>query len=73
MKLLNGIEDIAWLETTHLKSHINVLGRFNSFMIYGNEDCPIRVELYKRKDLKVNSKPFLTFIADEDNNLVKIC
>jgi len=67
IELLNSLEDIAWLQTTHLKHHPNIT--FNAFLIYGNEDCPEKVELYRRQNPTVNSKPFATFIADDDGNL----
>lgn len=66
-QLLNALEDIAWLQTTHLKHHPNLT--FNAFLIYGNEDCPERVELYKRQELKTYSKPFAILNMDENGNL----
>ena len=59
---LNSIEDIGWLLSTHLKSSKMV---FNSFIIYGNEDCPEKVELFKRVMPTANSKPFATFVINE--------
>jgi hypothetical protein len=70
MKLLNDIEDIAWLETTHLKKHKEVHGKFNSFILYGNEDCPDRVELYKKKEPTINSKIFRAFLRNAEGELI---
>jgi hypothetical protein len=70
MKLLNSVEDIAWLETTHLKNYKEVHGRFNSFVLFGNEDWPDRVELYKRKEPTINSKIFKAFVMNADGDLI---
>jgi hypothetical protein len=66
IEFLNALEDIGWLQTTHLKMFSL---SFNSFIIYGNEDCPQKVEIFKRINPTVNSKPMCVFISDIDGNL----
>jgi len=65
-EFLNTLEDIAWLQTTHLKMYAMT---FNSFIIYGNEDCPQKVEIFKRVNPTINSKPLAVFVSDIDGNL----
>jgi hypothetical protein len=65
-EFLNSINDIGWLQTTHLKQYHFV---FNSFIIYGNEDCPDKIELFKRLEPTINSKPFAVFLSDSEGNL----
>jgi hypothetical protein len=62
-QFLNKLEDIAWLQTTHLK-HFKT--SFNSFILEGNEDCPKRIELYKKVNPSINSKPFAIFEINND-------
>lgn len=69
MKLLNDIESIAWLQTTHLKKFKHT---FNSFIIYGNEDCPIRVDIFKRTNPTIHSKPFKTYASDGNGDLKEL-
>jgi len=68
IQLLNTLEDIGWLLQTHLKSHKNIPA-FNSFVLSGNEDCPEKIELYKKQNPSINSKPVAIYIADENGNL----
>lgn len=47
---LNNPSDISWLFSTHLKGNIEELPSqidIKSFAIYGNEDCPWRIDLFK--------------------------
>lgn len=41
---LNSPEDILWLKSTHLKKRNPP--PFRSFILYGNEDAPERLELF---------------------------
>ena len=45
---MNSPEDILWLNSTHLKGRNPPL--FRSFILYGNEDSPERLELFSRTD-----------------------
>ena len=52
MIFLNTREDCQWLLNTHLGGRTDIM--FDSFVLYGNEDCPTKVELY------VDSEPLVT-------------
>lgn len=45
---MNDATDLAWLLTTHLKGRWVPL--FRSFILYGNEDAPVRLDLYASVD-----------------------
>jgi hypothetical protein len=45
---LNDPEDVEWLLSTHLKGQ--TLAPFASFVLYGNEDAPTRLDLYVSED-----------------------
>ena len=45
---LNTQEDCDWLKSTHLKNRPEL--EFKSFVLYGNEDAPEKVELYFSND-----------------------
>ena len=45
-------DSIAWALETHVG--IPDTGRFNAAMLYGNEDCPERIEFYTQ------AKPLIT-------------
>jgi hypothetical protein len=63
----NDLEDIAWLLITHLKGKNPPV--FNSFMLTGNEDCPRKVELFKKQMPHYRSKPIAVYVANEEGNL----
>jgi hypothetical protein len=46
-KFLNTSEDFNWLRSTHLGGQDL---KFESFVLYGNEDSPTKVELYFSQD-----------------------
>ncbi len=54
---LSAPVDMKWLFDTHLKSKQELRKEYKSAMIYGNEDCPERVELYKKKNPLVTDTP----------------
>ena len=60
----NKEADIQWLKDTHLKGKYIYFPEFASFVIYGNEDCPDRIELYKDFDPHYKTKPFKVFEYD---------
>ena len=61
MKFLNTFDDCQWLRNTHLGGRTDLM--FGSFMLYGNEDCPTKVDLYPDADPLVTDEPHtITFI-----------
>lgn len=44
MIFLNSVADCDWLRKTVLGGRDDI--KFESFMLYGSEDCPTKVELY---------------------------
>jgi hypothetical protein len=69
MELLNKPADIDWLFDTHLKAYPKLRGEYKSFILYGNEDCPDKIELYKAQDPLVGDS-FLEFTRNEDGEYV---
>jgi hypothetical protein len=55
----NEKEDVLWLRETCLKG-IEV-PEFKSFILFGNEDDPDKVELYEGVDPLYDDKPVYTF------------
>jgi len=49
---LNSAADMRWLGETHL-TLVAVGKHFKSAILYGNEDWPSRIELFKAKNPKV--------------------
>jgi len=66
----NTIEDLRWILTTHLKDFPCLY--FNSFIVYGNEDCPEKVELFKKLNPNYDAKPYATFVIGEDGKLKRV-
>lgn len=59
---LNKQEDINWLFETHLKNDEDIgwlKTNIKSFILIGNEDCPISIKCYSKRDPKFGDKPFL--------------
>lgn len=44
MIFLSTFDDCQWLRNTHLGGRTDY--KFGSFVLYGNEDCPTKVDLY---------------------------
>ena len=68
--ILNTTADIRWLWETHLKKFPSLrFGRFEmrSASIFGNEDCPSRIELYRKQEPLYTSKPYFVFLLNEEN------
>lgn len=63
---LSRYEDMDWLWSTHLKAHSPDRLLFASAMIHGNEDCPIRIELFKASMPKHNTKPGRVYLLQDD-------
>lgn len=52
-KLLNEPGDMKWLRDVHIKS---LSSRFRSAVLYGNEDCPAKVELYQSANPSIHAQ-----------------
>lgn len=67
IQFLNDPSDCDWLRDTALKGCPLPSGYvFNSFVIYGNEDCPERVDLYESADpLYTDTYKRVDFGADD--------
>ncbi|HSW91035.1 MAG TPA: hypothetical protein VLG09_00105 [Candidatus Saccharimonadales bacterium] len=52
---INSADDMEWLRETHLTNlHVE---SFNSAIIYGNEDSPVKVDLYLDQNPNVTDLP----------------
>lgn len=65
--LLNCKADCDWLRKTHLK-HVTTLP-FDSFMLEGNDDAPLRVALFRDAMPAYNSKPIAMYVLGESGDL----
>ena len=66
---LNTSDDMRWLWETHLKDFPLIrMGKFElrSAMIFGNEDCPSRIELFRQEYPLYTTKPSYVFLYDEN-------
>ena len=58
---LDTPEDCQWLRDVHLGGRTNY--KFESFVLYGNQDAPTRVDLYTTADPLFTDEPHtITFI-----------
>jgi hypothetical protein len=55
MEFFNEKEDVSWIKETHLRG--KGLPEFKSFIVFGNEDDPDKVELYEDVDPLYDDKP----------------
>lgn len=60
-------EDCQWLRDTHLRGVRNI-PRFQSFILYGNEDAPRMVDLYESED-PVRGDPFVRLIFTKSGRI----
>ena len=65
MLLLQSIEDMLWLSNTHICTGLKP----KSAVLWGNEDCPERVELYAQRNPEISDMPIAVYIADDNGNL----
>jgi hypothetical protein len=65
---LNEEADVLWLRSTHVK-HLDALPMFESFILFGNEDAPAKVELYAKRLPEYNDQPVMTLAQDENGDL----
>lgn len=62
---LDSAEDLQWLQEVHgVETEGYVVA-----ILYGNEDCPNRVELYLRDDYRCLP---VVWLSNDDNKLVRI-
>lgn len=54
-QFLNNPEDCEWLRHVHLGGRTDY--KFESFVLYGNEDSPEKVDLYLTADPRSTDKP----------------
>jgi hypothetical protein len=59
---LNAPEHVQWLKDTHLAGR--VYPEFASFVLNGNEDAPVSVELYSSVNPNVTDTPILVSLED---------
>lgn len=57
--------DCQWLRETHLK-HVADLPDFGSAEVWGNEDCPDRVNLYSLQSPSIHDAPIRSFTYDTE-------
>jgi len=65
---LNTKEDCDWLRETHLKpaqwNNENPIPDFKSFCLFGNEDCPRKILLYRKLHPTVDDKPVRAILME---------
>jgi hypothetical protein len=64
---LNDETDLLWLElgpAAHLQ-----LPEFESFIVFGHRDAPVKIELYARKKPLHNDHPIMVLVQDENGDL----
>jgi hypothetical protein len=64
--LLDTADDCTWLRETHLRDVLHV-PNFASFIIEGNEDCPLRLELFKETEPTITDVPVAVYTYDANN------
>lgn len=66
-QFLNSIADIQWLKDTHLADWLKENpSEFASFILSGNEDCPVRLILYAERNPTIGSRAVADLIMDSD-------
>lgn len=68
INFMNAPGDLDWLFETHLKSIAAERGQYKSFILYGNEDCPSRIDLYARKMPNYDAAPEKTLTRGGESN-----
>ncbi len=64
---IHGSADMQWLFSTHAKFvPLPYQSRIRSAVIYGNEDCPERIDLHWAEFPLANSMPAFTLVQDPD-------
>lgn len=68
---LNEESDCDWLRSTHLK-HVDPNHKsmqFDSFVLYGNEDSPVRLDLYSLQSPAYNDQPIAVYEQNADGEM----
>jgi hypothetical protein len=68
---LNTLDDMRWLYQTHLKKFPQLWYTFKSAYIFGNEDCPCKIELYTKLEPLYTTKPKKVFVINDEGNYVE--
>ena len=68
-QFLNAKADCQWLRDTHLTGAAKHNIRFRSFILYGNEDAPEKIDLYESKDPDYRDLPVYILVQDSEGNL----
>lgn len=66
-QFLNEVGDCEWLSSTHLKALSPPA--FKAFTLYGNEDCPARLDLFLSAKPEYNTKPVAVYRQNGDGDL----
>lgn len=66
-EMLSSDQDMDWLWTTHLKPFVGTRKEYKSAIVYGNEDCPERIELFKQVDPHYKTKPSAVFLLQKED------
>ena len=62
---IHGADDMGWLFSTHAEfTPLEHQWRLNSAVLYGNEDCPERIELHWSEHPLANSMAAFTLVQD---------
>lgn len=61
MVFLNSSEDMSWLREVHLP---NLSEKYQSAVIYGNEDCPERIDAYTEAEPICSEEPLIHLLLD---------
>ena len=66
-RFYTGAEACLWLRETALRGYD--VPEFQSFVLNGNEDCPLRVALYRDADPEYDDEPVmrLALVTGADN------
>lgn len=72
-KFLNSADDVQWLKDTHLAG-VAIPAPwpdFQSFLLYGNEDAPEKVELFLDDDPDIGDR-YLRVTFEEDSAVLEV-
>ncbi len=65
---LNEPDDCKWLRETHLAAkncnNANPIPDFQSFCMFGNEDCPREILLYRSRHATIGDKPVRAMLME---------
>jgi hypothetical protein len=70
-QFINDPHSIQWLKEVHLKDLENI-PPFRSFVLYGNEDAPTRVELFTLEDPFINDVRTVVKFPQKPGQIIKV-